>query len=297
MEETSENGVLETEDYYMDIALRLTYGIPDALVDYDIFSDADYMNESVDRFEQDSADITISFETEGPSTNTDCPDGDQDKAPHETNEMHIAVFRYDVEAVEALLRYKPVSYWDKPDDRLNTPLLLATKLGFINLARMLIGEGFSCDCPSVENGFEYHLMDEAVLTGSVPLVQDIYRIIQRKSWQTWLEKKPLLLECLEKIPDFYIEIKWNFSGVGPMGGVVKMFAPDDTYKIWKRGSWLRLDSTIAGFNTNFSAKRANLSTVFRGRGAVAPSDVPMLPLFGEGDLLHIDKSDMTYQRV
>ncbi|CAE7762452.1 Ankrd13a [Symbiodinium microadriaticum] len=90
-----------------------------------------------------------------------------------------------------------------------------------------------------------------------------------------------------------------------MGGVVKMFAPDDTYRIWKKGSWLRLDSTIAGFNRNFSAKRGQLSTIFRGRRGSVQLGSGEVPLMGgdmengeeEGDLLHVDRSDMTFQRV
>jgi hypothetical protein len=297
-ESEAESLLWESDDNCMEIALRLTYGIPDIL-NYDVMLDEDYV------FEESPIIDSICVEE---TRDTDDSDDDvrveivdhtdhaqvQEKSTLATNEMHIAVFRYDVEAVEALLRHKPVEYWDRCDERKNTPLLLAVKLGHINLSRMLIAQGFSCDCSSFQNSFEYHLIDEAVLTSSVPLVQDIYREMQRLGWKKWLSKKDLLLDCVEKIPDFYIELKWNFSGVGPMGGVVKKFAPDDTYRIWKRGSWLRLDSTIAGFNTNFSVKRSPLSLIFRGRGAVRSTDVPS---DGEGDLLLLDRSDMTYQRV
>lgn len=278
------------EDYCMIVALRLTYSEQstyDAMLDDDYYFEEDAITGNL--FVDNSPHVYPSGDIARKIDSIEC------YIPNSTaNEMHIAVFRYDVEAVEALLRRRPVSYWDYADEHGNSPLLLAVKLGYINLSRMLIAEGFSCECSSIENGFTYHLIDEAVLTRSLPLVQDIYREVQKSGWRKWLTKKNILLDCLEKIPNFYIELKWNFSGVGPMGGVVKMFAPDDTYRIWKRGSWLRLDSTIAGFNNNFSAKRANLSLIFRGRGPILPGDVPSEM---EGELLFVDKSDMTYQRV
>ena len=42
-------------------------------------------------------------------------------------------------------------------------------------------------------------------------------------------------------------------------------APSDTYKIYKRGSKLRLDMTLVGFK-NLKSIRGNLSVLFKGRG-------------------------------
>ncbi|CAN0544993.1 unnamed protein product, partial [Ectocarpus sp. 8 AP-2014] len=36
-------------------------------------------------------------------------------------------------------------------------------------------------------------------------------------------------------------------------------------RIWKRGSWLRVDSTIVGVGARFKLKRGRLSLVFMGK--------------------------------
>lgn len=70
----------------------------------------------------------------------------------------------------------------------------------------------------------------------------------------------MLVEKLEKIPDFYVELNWQFnSSVIPLVGT---FAPKDTYKIWKVGSSLRLDFSLVGVN-KLKSKRRDMSIVFR----------------------------------
>lgn len=77
-----------------------------------------------------------------------------------------------------------------------------------------------------------------------------------------------------------------------MGPVVKMFAPYDTYRIWKRGNWLRLDSTIGGIHSNdFRVERAHLSLIFQGSSVGG-----CLTAAGEGELFVLNHTDQTYER-
>ena len=41
-------------------------------------------------------------------------------------------------------------------------------------------------------------------------------------------------------------------------------------RIWKRGSWLRVDSTIVGVGARFKLKRGRLSLVFMGKDSETP---------------------------
>lgn len=41
-------------------------------------------------------------------------------------------------------------------------------------------------------------------------------------------------------------------------------------RIWKRGSWLRIDSTIVGVGARFKLKRGRLSLVFMGKDSATP---------------------------
>lgn len=61
-----------------------------------------------------------------------------------------------------------------------------------------------------------------------------------------------------------MEITFNFeSSVIPF---ISRIAPSDTYKIWKRGSNLRADMTLAGFD-GFRIQRADQSILFLGDGS------------------------------
>eukprot|EP01041_Mallomonas_annulata_P011102 gene11102-23204_t len=200
-----------------------------------------------------------------------------------TEAMHKAVFHKSFDDIDALLRKHKMDYYDVRDHHNNTPLLLAIKLGDIDMAMFLMNLGATYDIMSDTN---FHLMDEAVLTKDRRLVRNIYGRMQRETWRKWTLRRPQLLHALKVIPDFFVEMDWNFSCSSILNPLVKNIAPHDKYRIWKRGNWLRIDSTIVGFSAPFSVKRGNVSLIFTGDG----SDNP-------GDLLLIDRVKKTVLRV
>lgn len=75
----------------------------------------------------------------------------------------------------------------------------------------------------------------------------------------WETTKTTASESLLNIPDFYVEIGWEFtSSYIPF---VSTMAPKDTWKLWKIGQMIRLDSTLVGWK-KFKSKRRKISLLF-----------------------------------
>ena len=72
-----------------------------------------------------------------------------------------------------------------------------------------------------------------------------------------------MFKALENLPDFKIDI--NFSCRSNFIPFLSSITPNDTYRIYKQGSQLRLDMTLVGFR-HLKCIRGKLSVLFKGRG-------------------------------
>ncbi|XP_031429090.1 ankyrin repeat domain-containing protein 13B isoform X2 [Clupea harengus] len=148
------------------------------------------------------------------------------------------------------------------DPRGRTPLHLAVTLGHLECARALLLHGADV---SKENRNGWTVLQEAISTRDPELVRLVlcYRDYQRTAKR--LAGIPLLLERLRQAQDFYVEMKWEFTSWVPL---VSRICPSDTYRVWKSGQCLRVDTTLMGFE-QMTWQRGNRSFIFRGQDSSA----------------------------
>ncbi|KAJ6858249.1 ankyrin repeat domain-containing protein 13C-A-like [Populus alba x Populus x berolinensis] len=141
-----------------------------------------------------------------------------------------------------------------------TPLHLAVRLRDPIAAEILMAAGADW---SLQNENGWSALQEAVCTREESIAIVIARHYQPLAWAKWCRRLPRIVASAARIRDFYMEITFHFeSSVIPFIGRI---APSDTYRIWKRGSNLRADMTLAGFD-GFRIQRSDQTFLFLGEG-------------------------------
>ncbi|KAJ8983987.1 hypothetical protein NQ317_008692 [Molorchus minor] len=161
--------------------------------------------------------------------------------------LHWCVWHNEYKNLEKLLATK----------RGRTPLMLAVTLGHLESTRSLLNADANVNCENL-NGWT--VVQEAVATGDPEL---LHMVLERRDFQRYSSRMagiPELLQKLKQAPDFYVEMKWEFTSWVPL---VSRMCPSDTYKVYKQGSNVRIDTTLLGFD-HTSWQRGNRSYVFQG---------------------------------
>ncbi|XP_018434794.1 uncharacterized protein LOC108807055 [Raphanus sativus] len=158
------------------------------------------------------------------------------------------------DAVSALIDRRDVPSRD-------TPLHLAVKLRDSTSAEMLMAAGADW---TLQNEDGWNALQEAVCSRQESIAMIIVRHYQPLAWAKWCRRLPRLIATMREMKDFYLEMSFHFeSSVVPF---VSKVAPSDTYKVWKVGSNLRADMTMAGFD-GFKIQRSDQSILFLGDGS------------------------------
>ncbi|XP_042532388.1 ankyrin repeat domain-containing protein 13D isoform X1 [Dipodomys spectabilis] len=157
---------------------------------------------------------------------------------------------------------------EQEDPRGRTPLELAVSLGNLESVRVLLRHNANVGRESRQGwaAIRYPLvLQEAVSTGDPEMVQLVlqYRDFQRATQR--LAGIPELLNKLRQAPDFYVEMKWEFTSWGlPAVPLVSKMCPSDVYRVWKRGESLRVDTSLLGFE-HMTWQRGRRSFIFKGQ--------------------------------
>ncbi|XP_072286819.1 ankyrin repeat domain-containing protein 13B isoform X3 [Pyxicephalus adspersus] len=183
------------------------------------------------------------------------------KGPESRYPLHYLVWHNKHKELEKELTERQDQI-EQVDPRGRTPLHLSTTLGHLDCARVLLNHGADV---SKENRSGWTVLQEAVSTRDLELVR---LILRHRDYQRAIKRLagiPVLLEKLRKAQDFYVEMKWEFTSWVPL---VSKICPSDTYKVWKSGQNLRVDTTLLGFD-HMTWQRGNRSFIFRGQDTSA----------------------------
>lgn len=118
----------------------------------------------------------------------------------------------------------------------------------------------SAKCNTCAERDGWTVAQEAVATGDADILTSIISFRDMMRQKTRSLQVPELLKKLKNSPDFYVEMKWEFSSWIPL---MSRVCPSDTYKVYKRGSQVRIDTTLIGFDQT-TWQRGNRSYLFKG---------------------------------
>ncbi|KAF4523581.1 hypothetical protein B566_EDAN014329 [Ephemera danica] len=188
--------------------------------------------------------------------------------------LHECVFSNNVRKLSSLLRSHDVSQKDKYG---NTPLHLAVMLGRRECVHLLLAHGAPV---KVKNLAGWSPLAEAISYGDRQTISSLLRKLKQQSREQVEERRPNLVAALHSIGDFYMELKWDFQSWVPL---VSRILPSDICRIHKRGSSMRLDTTLVDFN-DMKWERGDISFLFNGDRKPSQS------------LTVLDNKDRLYQR-
>lgn len=178
--------------------------------------------------------------------------------------LHYLIYHCQVALISQFLHSAPHNLDEIinfKDHHGHSPLFLAVKLcstsrEYLSIVRMLLENGANVSAKD-PNGWT--LIDEGVSQKNRELVSVLFEYLYIKRLLSWEKSRIIGQELLRALPDFFVEIKWEFSSnVIPL---VSKIGPHDICKLWKVGEKLRFDSTLVGWK-NLRSKRRNISVVF-----------------------------------
>ncbi|XP_011927889.1 PREDICTED: ankyrin repeat domain-containing protein 13B isoform X7 [Cercocebus atys] len=182
------------------------------------------------------------------------------KGPEGKYPLHYLVWYNRHRELEKEVRAGQVDI-EQLDPRGRTPLHLATTLGHLECARVLLAHGADVGRENRSGWTGVQPCSPQPHSQGLPIIIDLW--LAEGSCPVTLPPPPPVLQ--EAAQDFYVEMKWEFTSWVPL---VSKICPSDTYKVWKSGQNLRVDTTLLGFD-HMTWQRGNRSFVFRGQDTSA----------------------------
>jgi hypothetical protein len=155
----------------------------------------------------------------------------------------------------ALYTLEDPEWLDQKDLRGFTPLILTTKLAYTDqdaYYQILVSLLEAGANPRAKDTDGWTALEEAISHSNVKFCSLLFDYVSAYKLRNLADHQLSIIADLKKLQDYEVHIKWEFdSSIIPL---VSKLGPSDTFKIWKIGDQIRLDSTIAGYK-NLSTKR------------------------------------------
>lgn len=150
------------------------------------------------------------------------------------------------------------------DDSGNAALHLAVYVNEPRIVELLVEKGAR---GAMRNSRKWSPLALSRSLGSIELVRICTRAGSAELANDYRHRvKSHLLPLLETLPDFQLVIDWKFKSWIPMTG---RFCPSDRSVLMKKGSSLRLDFSIVGFE-NYAWKYGLMSAIIHGLSSPTP---------------------------
>eukprot|EP00808_Paulinella_micropora_P022200 g61519.t1 len=189
--------------------------------------------------------------------------------------LHQLVFHNDAKGLEEVLSADGsdnlLQRIDEQDQYGNTPLLLAGALGRRQCVHVLLKHSANI---TKRNHDGWNVVAEATSFGDRAMLREIWREYRRRTAVEMHERFPSVMAQLASMPDFELELHWTFSSWVPF---LSRLLPSDTYRIFKRGSCFRIETTLKKFES-LQWKRGRLVYMFTYNAPTRHERVVMLDL-------------------
>lgn len=158
--------------------------------------------------------------------------------------VHRAAFEGDVAELRRLLPTLSPRQRMQLDPQGNTALHVAVLRHQYEAINMLLDGGLP---PDVKNQRQWNPVDEAVALGDAAAAKLLYSRLLAAAKIAKRAKKEQLVGIMQQLPDFKMQLRWEL-GSPLFGLLLRHYAPDDTYSVYKVGKLLRVDGTLMGMD-------------------------------------------------